>query len=97
MAKQKPRGRIAKFFDVIRNGQESSAREEMLEEMFHDMYRNRSRVYKVNFVRGIFFGLGSVLGGTVVLAVILWIFSWFVDVPLIGEWLRRIIDSIPSR
>ena len=49
---------------------ETEAQRVVLEELFNDLYRNRVRIYKVNFVRGILFGAGSALGGTIVIALI---------------------------
>jgi hypothetical protein len=54
---------------------EQDAREKVLEELFNDFNRSRFAIYRLNFVRGIFFGLGSVLGGTVVLALLIWILT----------------------
>lgn len=54
----------------IRDNNEKGARESVLEELFNDFNRNRFTIYKFNFMRGIFFGLGSVIGGTVVIALI---------------------------
>ncbi|HPQ82454.1 MAG TPA: DUF5665 domain-containing protein [Candidatus Saccharimonas sp.] len=59
----------------IQEGNERGARQSVLEELFNDFNRNRFSVYKFNFFRGIFFGLGSVLGGTVVLAVLVWLLN----------------------
>lgn len=55
----------------VRDSQEKGSREKLLEELFNDFNRSRFQIYKMNFVRGIFFGLGSVLGGTVVIAIII--------------------------
>ena len=73
-----------------------AAGQEVLQTLFDDLYDNRRRVYGLNFVRGIFFGLGSVLGGTLVLAFIVYILSWFIDLPLIGEWIRSLMDVLPQ-
>lgn len=73
---------------------ETEAQRTMLEELFHDLYRNRIRIYKVNFARGIFFGAGSALGGTLVLALIVWILSLFVNLPVIGEVFENAQHSI---
>lgn len=59
----------------IRDSQEKGSREKLIEELFNDFNRSRFQIYKMNFVRGIFFGLGSVLGGTVVIAIIITILS----------------------
>jgi len=69
----------------------------MAEELFEDYYRHRRQVYKMNFFRGIFFGLGSVLGGTVVVALILWVLSFFVNFPLFGDYLRQTQQTIQER
>ena len=54
---------------------ERGARQGVLEELFNDFNRNRFTVYKFNFIRGIFFGLGSIIGGTVVLALLVWLLN----------------------
>lgn len=65
------------------------SRESVLESMFDDMYRKRWKVYRFNFLRGVFFGLGSAIGGTAVLALFVWIISWFVDWPFV----QTIVES----
>lgn len=57
----------------VKDSQEKGAREAILEQMFHDFNRSRVQVYKLNFFRGIFFGFGSAFGGTVVVALVIWI------------------------
>lgn len=69
---------------------------EVMRSLFDDMYADRGRVYRLNFFRGIFFGLGSVLGGTFILALGIYVLTWFVDFPLIGEWIERIIETLPG-
>lgn len=59
----------------VKKDQENGARKTLLEELFNDFNRNRAQVYRLNFVRGIMFGLGSVLGGTVVIALLIWILT----------------------
>lgn len=59
----------------VKDGNERGAREAVLEDLFNDFNRNRFTIYKFNFVRGIFFGLGSVLGGTVVIALLVWLLN----------------------
>ena len=68
--------------------------EEVLQELFHDMYVHRKRIYKVNFFRGIFFGLGSFLGATLLVAVLIWILSLFVNLPVIGDYFHQAQQSI---
>ena len=86
---------MGKFVEKVRRSlsnvaqeQEKGAKQAALDEIFNDMYENRHRIYKVNFFRGIFFGLGSVIGGTIILAAIIWILSLFVNFPLIGQFFQ---------
>lgn len=65
--------------------QNTAVAEAVLSEICENMYRNRKTIYAVNFGRGIFFGIGSALGGTVVVAIILWVLSLFIDWPLVGD------------
>lgn len=54
---------------------EGDARRALFEELFYDFHRNRRQVYWMNFVRGIFFGFGSLLGGTIVVAIVFWVLA----------------------
>lgn len=65
---------------VVRS-ERMNARRALLEELFNDFYDDRRSIYRMNFLRGIFFGLGSVLGGTLVVALVVWALSLFVQIP----------------
>ena len=72
-----------------------AAEEQVLQDLFYDLYRNRGRVYKTNFFRGIFFGLGTFLGGTVVVAIVVLILTWIsshlpTNVTII-DWLLEVL------
>ena len=68
-----------KFWEKLKrqvtSGSEKGAREAVLEDLFNDFNRNRYVIYKMNFFRGVFFGFGSVLGGTVVVALVIWLLN----------------------
>lgn len=80
----------------VKSDNERGARQSILEDLFYDFNRNRHQVYVMNFVRGIFFGFGSVLGATVVVAILAWILSFFVDLPGIGHSIEQVQQSIQS-
>jgi len=80
----------------LTHDQRMGARRTLLEELFNDFYDDRRNIYKMNFFRGIFFGLGSVLGGTVVVALVVWILSFFVQLPVIGQPLQQAQDQIQN-
>lgn len=86
----------AKVTAKIKKDNEIGARKALLEELFNDFNRSRAQIYKMNFFRGIFFGLGSVLGGTVVVALIIWLLALFVDIPGIGGAAQGIQQSLES-
>lgn len=78
----------------VRNEQ-IGARRALLEELFNDLYDDRRNIYIMNFVRGIMFGMGSVLGGTLLIALIIAILSQFVDwFPILGEFINGILDAM---
>lgn len=68
----------------------AEVREAALNDFFDDMYHNRRRIYRVNFFRGVYFGLGSALGGTVVIALVVWVLGWFVNWPLVEQIIRTL-------
>ena len=74
----------------VRDDNERGARQTVLEELFNDFNRNRFTIYKFNFFRGIAFGLGSVLGGTVVLALLIWLLN------LTGYLIPGVADFVNS-
>ena len=77
----------------LRDDNERGAREAMLEELFNDFNRSRFTVYKFNFFRGIFFGLGSVLGGTVVLALLVWLLNLTGHlIPGVADFVNSVVD-----
>lgn len=73
---------------------EVESKKAVLEEIFNDLYDSRPRIYKLNFIRGILFGAGSALGGTLALALIVWILSLFVNLPVIGDLFENAQQSI---
>ena len=84
-----------KLKQSIKDGNERGARRQIFEELFNDFYSSRQKVYLMNFVRGICFGFGSVLGATVVVAIIIWVLSQFAGwFPFIGNYINQIINAI---
>lgn len=89
---------MSKIVKRINTDNENGARRAVIEDLFFDFNRSRHNIYWMNFVRGIFFGVGSVLGGTVVIAMIIWVLSLLVDLPGgIGEFVRYVVDIVQNR
>ena len=78
----------------LKEDQQRSAQEQILQNLFEDMYKDRGRLYQMSFVKGIFIGLGTVIGGTVVVALLIWIMSFFINAPVIGDFVYEVQKSI---
>lgn len=84
-----------KVVEKVKRDNEQGARRAVLEDLFYDFHSSRKQIYIINFVRGIFFGLGSVLGGTLVVALLVWLLSWFADIPgWTGEFIQYIVNTV---
>lgn len=60
---------------------------------------DRKRLFITNLLRGISFGIGSVIGATVMIALLLWTLSRLQEVPFVGpvfEALERTVEEKPS-
>jgi hypothetical protein len=67
-----------------------------LEVLFATPYISQKKLYWENFVRGMAFAAGGVIGASVLIALLLWILSLFDTVPLIGPVLDHARDSIQN-
>jgi len=52
------------------------------------------RLILFQLVRGLAFGLGTVLGATVLVSLIAWWASQFSFVPILGDWLLQIVEQM---
>ncbi len=91
---EKRKGWFKTHLQNFTDDQVKGAQRSLLEQLFEDHYKNRWNIYKVNFFRGIAFGFGSVLGATVVVALVLWVLSWFGGVPVVGNLFHETSQTI---
>lgn len=56
-----------------------------LEVLFSTDYVSKRNLYKENFIRGIFFSVGSIIGAAVIVGLIIWVLSFFDSVPIINN------------
>ncbi len=61
------------------------------------MHNSAFRLVMFNFIRGLAFGLGSVIGATVLLSVLVYWLAQFEWLPVIGDWLGELKDQIDPR
>jgi hypothetical protein len=89
---------VKKLTDKSKESNENAARKTVIEELFYDFNVSRAQIYRMNFFRGIFFGLGSVLGGTIVVALLIWILSLVVGFfPPLEDFFNGVTDTIQSK
>ncbi len=89
------RQRLRGVVSSVKQGKEQTARRAILEDLFYDFNRSRSQVYFMNFVRGILFGAGSVIGGTVVIGLLVWILSLLgLVIPPLGEFFDGVSQTL---
>lgn len=86
---------IKKAAHKVKTDQENGARKAIIEDLFYDFHKSRHQVYLMNFFRGMAFGVGSVLGGTVVIALVVWLLSLLVDIPGgVGDFIQYIVNTV---
>lgn len=69
----------------------------ILEDIVVSGYSSNWRFVTYSFFRGVLYGFGIVIGGTIIVALVIWILSQFNEVPLIGPIFDRILEIINSR
>ena len=98
MTKKKTEKHADKIVKRVVRDNENGARQAVLEDLFFDFHRSRKQVYWMNFIRGIFFGAGSALGATVLIALLIWTLGQFADVfPPLADFINRLIETMQRR
>lgn len=88
---------MGKATEKVKKENEIGARRAVLEDLFYDFHSSRKQIYAMNFVRGIFFGVGTVVGGTLVVALVVWLLTWFTDIPGgFGDFIQYIVDTVQN-
>jgi hypothetical protein len=62
--------------------------EQALVRNYVELLGNTRRQMWASFVRGIFMGLGTVIGATLVLSVLLWLLHLLGGLPVVGQYLQ---------
>lgn len=88
---------VKKLAKDFKDDQVKGAPRAVLEDLFDDFYRHRKQVYWMNFIRGIVFGFGTVVGGTIVVALLLWLLSALHFVPFLDGFVNAAEQSLESR
>lgn len=80
----------------IADSQYKGAPRAILEDLFDDYYERRRQIYFMNFFRGIFLGFGTVIGGTIVVALLVWVLATLKYVPLLDGIVEAAQHSLQS-
>lgn len=59
-----------------------------------ETYTNPKKRFIANFTAGLYRGLGLTIGTAVVLAILGWVTTQFVSIPVIGEFVGQIINYV---
>lgn len=65
-----------------------------LEILFATDYIDKKKLYVSNFLRGMAFSAGGIIGATVIIALLLWVLSLFDNVPLVGPLFENTRETI---
>ena len=88
---------FARMAQHLHDDNEKGSRQALLEELFNDFNRNRYEIYKINFFRGIFFGFGSLLGGTMLIVLLVWVLNLTGQlVPSVAGFIDQILSVMQN-
>ena len=88
---------FARTAQRLHDDNEKGSRQALLEELFNDFNRNRYEIYKINFFRGIFFGFGSLLGGTMLIVLLVWVLNLTGQlVPSVAGFIDQILNVMQN-
>lgn len=87
-----------KIIDKVASNSEDRARRALLEDLFYDFHSSRSKVYKMNFMRGLFFGFGSAIGATLLIALTIWLLIQFGNIfPPLADFMNQLVETMQNR
>lgn len=78
--------------------QVDKAQRQFTDKLLLEAYGRKRKLLKLSFWQGVLFGLGSAIGGTLVLALLIWILARVVDwFPIMGDLINKIIEHTARR
>jgi hypothetical protein len=75
----------------------TNAVRELLEHKLLRDYSSTWRFLWLNFLRGLAFGLGSVIGATILVYLTIQILAQIEFIPILGEWAVQLIEQIETK
>ena len=75
----------------------TNAVRELLDHKLLRDYSSTWRLLWLNFLRGLAFGLGSVIGATILVYLTIQILAQIEFIPILGEWAVQLIERIETK
>ncbi len=69
----------------------------LLEEVVASGYSKPYRMLWFSFIRGLAYGLGIFIAGTLVIGLVIWFLGLFNHVPVIGHFVQQVIDGLTNK
>ncbi len=61
------------------------------------MYNSWPKLLFVHFMKGAAFGLGSVIGASIVVSILAYLLSQIEFIPILGEWIKSILQELEKQ
>jgi len=68
-----------------------------MENIFLTGYVSRKEMLKISFLKGVATGFGGIIGATIVVALLVWLLSFFHTVPLVGPLVDNFRNTINAQ
>lgn len=68
----------------------------MLVDIYETGFSDRKKFLKLSFTRGLVTGFGGVLGGTILIALLLWLLSLLGEIPFIGKVFENVRSAVDN-
>jgi hypothetical protein len=68
----------------------------MVASIYESGYLDAKQTYKMSFLKGVVGGFGGVVGATIVVALLVWILSLFGHIPLIGNFVDKVNETVQT-
>lgn len=68
--------------------------EKLNKHRFVRVHNSPVRMVLFQFARGLAFGLGSVMGATILVSLVAWWVSQIEFLPIIGDWARQVVEMM---
>jgi len=65
-----------------------------LEQFYNTGYVNKKQALLFSLYKGVATGFGVFLGGTIIIALLIWVLSLFGQVPLVGHFVDRLNQTL---